>query len=275
MLSILEFPHSTIDDFLAYWLSNPVLPDDQQKTFDAYYRSYKKHFGPYVRHWYARQSQELTELIRDLKSPRVLEVGCGCGTETLWAALQGAAAIGIDISPDLLAVAQTRLGLIERQAREKLRCEFRLTSVLEVDEADRFDIVFLEQAFHHLEPRAEVVAKLSRLVAPGGHVILSEANGWNPLLQARLFKSRGTNTIVHYQGRLYGNERLTVPIALFRNFRPYGLVPVRLQYFRIFPNTPSADRLRFVDRNLPSFFKPLFSHYNLVLRRERKGRNGT
>jgi hypothetical protein len=47
----------------------------------------------------------------------------------------------------------------------------------------------------HLEPRADVVAKLARLVVPGGHVVFSEANGWNPLLQAFLFKLRGTKTM--------------------------------------------------------------------------------
>jgi 2-polyprenyl-3-methyl-5-hydroxy-6-metoxy-1,4-benzoquinol methylase len=268
MLSLSAFRHGAIDDFLAYWLSNAALPGDEQKTFDHYYRSYKKHFGPYVRHWYARQSQELTELIRDRSVPRVLEVGCGCGTEALWAAIQGADVTGIDISPDLLAVAMARLGQIERETGERLRCEFRPMSVLEVDESKLFDIVFLEQAFHHLEPRADVVAKLSRLVAPGGHIILSESNGWNPLLQAALFKLRGTKTIIHHQGHVWGHERITVPAALIRNFRPHDLEPVRLQYFRVFPNIPLADRLRFVDRALPTGFKPLFTHYNLVLKRQ-------
>jgi 2-polyprenyl-3-methyl-5-hydroxy-6-metoxy-1,4-benzoquinol methylase len=267
MLSLSGFRHGAIDDFLACWLSNAALPDDEQKTFDHYYRSYKKHFGPYVRHWYARQSQELTELIRDRNTPRVLEVGCGCGTEALWAAIQGADVTGIDISPDLLAVATARLGLIEQETGEPLRCEFRPTSVLDVDESNLFDIIFLEQAFHHLEPRADVVAKLSRLVAPGGHIILSESNGWNPLLQAALFKLRGTKTIIHHQGHVWGHERVTIPVALIRNFRPYDLEPVRLQYFRVFPNIPLADRLRFVDRALPSYLKPLFTHYNLVLKR--------
>ena len=266
-LSLSEFRNGAIDVFLAYWLSNAVLPDDEQKTFDHYYRSYKKHFGPYVRHWYARQSQELTELIRNRTMSRVLEVGCGCGTEALWAAIQGADVTGIDISPDLLAAAKARLDLVERETHERLRCEFRPMSVLEVDEARPFDGIFLEQAFHHLEPRADVVAKLSRLVAPGGHIILSELNGWNPLLQAVLFKMRGTNTIVRHMGHVWGHERVTVPAALIRNFRPYRLEPVRLQYFRVFPNIPAADRLRFVDRALPSYFKPLFTHYNLVLKR--------
>jgi 2-polyprenyl-3-methyl-5-hydroxy-6-metoxy-1,4-benzoquinol methylase len=258
----------TIDAFLACWLSTPLLPDQEQQTLENYYRSYKKHFGPYVRHWYARQTQEVMEFIRDLGAPRLLEAGCGCGTESLWAALQGADVTAIDISAELLAVARARLSVTERDAGRKLRCAFLQMSVNELDETEPFDLIFLEQAFHHLEPRADVIAKLSRLVVPGGYVILSEGNGWNPLLQAVLFKKRGTQTVVHYQGHVWGNERITVPMVLLRQFRPYGLRPVRLRYFRVLPNTPIADQLRFLDRGLPQFLRPLFTHYNLVLRRD-------
>ena len=258
----------TIDAFLACWLSTALLPDAEQRTLEYYYRSYKKHFGPYVRHWYARQTEELTEFVRELGSPRVLEAGCGCGTESLWAALQGADVTGIDIADDLLAVARARLAVMERDGAQTLRCAFLHRSVNELDENRPFDIIFMEQAFHHLEPRAEIIAKLSRLVAPGGYVIVSEGNGWNPLLQAALLKLRGFRTVIHYKGHIWGNERITVPAALVPKFRPYGLRPVRLRYFRVLPNTPIADRLRFLDRALPQLCRPLFTHYNLVLRRD-------
>src|SRR5258708_11734385 len=168
MLSLAEFRTGAIDDFLAYWLSNAVLPAAEQKTFDHYYRSYRKHFGPYVRHWYARQSRELVELIRARKAPRVLEVGCGCGTESLWAAIQGGDVTGIDIDPELQAVAKARLALLDPSG-ERLRCEFRRTSVLEADETTPFDIIFLEQGSHPLQPRADVGRQPSRPVAPRLH----------------------------------------------------------------------------------------------------------
>jgi hypothetical protein len=43
---------------------------------------------------------------------------------------------------------------------------------------------------------------------------------------------------------------------------------VSLEYFRVFPNMPAADRLGFVDRAVPSFVKPAFTHFNLVLQRQ-------
>ena len=164
MQSLADIRAGTIDQFLAWWLANAVLPAAEQKTFDHYYRSYRRRFGPYVRRYYARQSRELVELIRARTAPRVLEVGCGCGTESLWASIQGGDVTGIDIDPDLQAVAKARRAFIEHETGETLASEFRRTSVLDADETKPFDIIFLEQSFHHLEPRADGVAKLARLV---------------------------------------------------------------------------------------------------------------
>lgn len=100
---------SSIAAFLAAWLEHPVLDAASQQAFDYYYRSYKKRFGPYLRHYYERQTRELMELVRPKLGARVLDVGCGCGTETLWAAIKGAEVIGLDISEELLSVARQRL----------------------------------------------------------------------------------------------------------------------------------------------------------------------
>jgi 2-polyprenyl-3-methyl-5-hydroxy-6-metoxy-1,4-benzoquinol methylase len=268
MRSLEDVRRGTIDEFLGFWLANSLLPEAEQRVFDHYYRSYKKHFGPYVRHWYARQTKELTQLVRTQYAPRVLEVGCGCGTEALWAAIQGAEVTAIDIAEDMLAAARARLDILERDTGQHLRCDLRNASVLDLADTSPFDIMFLEQTFHHLEPRTDVVAALSRLVVPGGHVILAESNAWNPALQAVFFRMRGTKTVVHHLGHVWGNERITWPFMLVRLFRPHRLRPVGLQYYRVFPNIPVADRLRFLDRNLPGFLRPIFTHYNLVLRRD-------
>lgn len=129
---------SSIAKFLGFWLSNPVLGEGAQRTFDYYYRSYKKPFGPYLQHYYERQTCELMALVRSRPGARVLEVGCGCGTETLWAALHGASITGIDISAELLSVAQERLGWLENQTGRSLPCRFLRSSVLDLDEARPF-----------------------------------------------------------------------------------------------------------------------------------------
>ena len=127
----------------------------------------------------------------------------------------------------------------------------------------------MEQVFHHLEPREQVYATVSRLLRPGGAVIVSEANGWNPVLQAVLFRKRGARTIVDRKspsgGReLYGDERITIPSVLERGFRASGIERHSTRYFRTLPNVAMADGLLPFERMIPRVAVPLFTHYNFV-----------
>ena len=79
----------------------------------------------------------------------------------------------------------------------------------------------MEQAFHHVEPRARVYETIAALLKPEGRVVISEANGWNPLLQLVLFRRRGFRTVIERTTEtgerfLYGNERITVPTVQWR-----------------------------------------------------------
>jgi SAM-dependent methyltransferase len=257
----------SIADFLEFWLQSPVLPPEHQAVFDYYYRSYKRHFGPYLKHWYARQTAELMALISRSGRPNVLEVGCGCGTESLWAALAGARVTAIDISRDLLAVAEERLAWIARRTGRTLDCRILYRSILDTEDLGTFDIVYMEQAFHHLEPRAEVVRRIAELAAPGGRVVIAEANGWNPLMQLKLLALRGTRTVITREGHSWGHERITVPAALIRLFGAHGLERESLEYYRVLPNLRGADALLWLDRRVPAALRPLFTHFNLVLRK--------
>jgi len=261
---------NNIGDFLEFWLTNDVLSAESQAVLDRYYASYKRNFGLYVKHWYSRQTEELTNLIHSLSHPTVLEVGCGCGTESLWAAMRGAEVVGIDIADDLLKAAQERKEWLQKASGRELACDFRKMSILSTDGLGPFDIVYMEQAFHHLEPRAEVLRKTAELVRAGGWLVISEANAWNPLLQLNLLRVRGTTTIASVDGHPWGHERITVPAALLRQFGKRDFARVQLTYYRTLPNMKLGDRLLSLDRRIPQWLKPLFTHYNLVLRKSDK-----
>lgn len=234
---------------------------------ERYYISYKKHFGPYLRHHYARQTKELVELISKLGRPEVLEVGCGCGTESLWSAMKGARVTGIDILSDMLDVARARLRHLRTLNNQPLDCEFFNSNLLDLNGRDRFDIIFLENSFHHLEPRAKVIDKLVELVRPGGRIVFAEGNGWSPLLQAKMIKLRGFKTIIEHNGHIWGNERFTVPWALIREFRRRSCKVESLEYNRMLPNWVLSDWFLFPGLKLPRLFAPLFTHFYLVLQK--------
>lgn len=268
----------SISDFLAEWLETAILPEKEQAIFDRYYHSYRKYFGPYVRKHYAGQSLEIMDLLSELRgvvSARVLEVGAGCGTEALWFALANASVMSIDIDQDRLLVARSRQGIIENQFGRNLDLEFKKVSFFEAEIAQEFDIIWMEQTFHHLEPREKVYSNVSRALKPHGYVVISDTNGWNPLIQAALLRKRGWETIVEKalsDGSTvqYGDERITVPTVLKRGFEKTGIDLVSLRYYRMLPNAGWAQKFAFIERKVPNFLKTfLFTHYNYVGQKKR------
>jgi 2-polyprenyl-3-methyl-5-hydroxy-6-metoxy-1,4-benzoquinol methylase len=270
-------PHqSRISEFLAAWLNNDLLAPQEQKTLRQYYSSYSRSFSERIRAHYDRQTLEIMRLITAAASPSVLEVGCGCGTESLWMALHGACVEAIDVKEDRLTVARARKAYLEDANQSAIECRFERISVLDLPRGSNFDLVWMEQAFHHLEPRAEVLDRLSELVSPGGFIVISEANALNPLLQALLFTKRGLSTIKTYQDHAgnahpYGDERITTAFALRRHLSLRHITPISAEHFRVFPNQPMFDRLGWIEKIIPQWLSPAFTHFNIVGHRKGSG----
>ena len=260
---------ATISDFLQLWLHHAVLPAPQQAVFDKYYGSYKRHFPPRLQHYYARQIRDVQQLIGHRPGSRVLEIGCGTGTESLWMAMLGASVTAVELTRERFEVALARQAALEADLGRRLDCTFINASLLDLPDQTPFDILWMEQAFHHLEPRAAIVARIAELTAMGGHVVISEANALNPLLQAQLLRRRGIRTLKHFvdeSGRRhpYGDERILPAGALARLLATVGIEQRAIEHFRLFPNTPAFDRWLWLERATPTWLRPLFTHYNYV-----------
>lgn len=263
---------TSIGDFLAWSLRDGHLPPALQRVLDSHYGSYKTRFGQRMRDVYDSQTRELLALVGAMPGCRMLEVGAGCGTESLWAALHGARVLGIDIRADRLAVARARLARVEREHGTALDCRFEERSLLDMEPA-QFDLLWLEQAVHHLEPRESALDRIVELLAPGGHLVVSEANAANPLLQLQLFLRRGwrtVGTLVDADGREhpYGNERVLRATTLVRALERRGMRTQSVRWFRVFPNLAPFDGARRIEEALEqSWLAPLLTHYNYVGRK--------
>lgn len=105
----------------------------------------------------------------------------------------------------------------------------------------------MKDTFHHLEPREQIVGKIAALLAPGGRVVIVEPNALNPLIQFKMFRIRGFNTIVEKIDKatgehfIYGNERLVGGHTIVRLFSRHG-VEGSSRLFRLIP-TSLAKRL--------------------------------
>jgi SAM-dependent methyltransferase len=111
---------------------------------------------------------------------RVLEYGCGPGSQAFFLARGGAEVTGIDISD--VAIAQAG----ERARAEGVaeRCAFEVANAEETPFPDSdFDLVCGTAILHHLDLDA-AYAEIARLIKPGGQAAFVEPLGHNPAINA-------------------------------------------------------------------------------------------
>lgn len=263
----------TIADFLQWWMRNELLTGEERDVFRAYYAGYYRLFGSNIRRHFADQVSEIMVLLHKAKTPpRILEVGCGCGTESLWFALHGAEVVGVDIRDDRLQTARVRAAILQEIIGASVKVQFANASLFDLETDASYDIIWMEQAFHHLEPRSAVYCKIAGLLRDGGWLVISETNALNPLIQIMLLNKRRFATIGSYinsQGRVlkYGNERITTAKRLVTGFASEGLTKISVRYFRTLPNHPLSEKLSFIEKWVPDLALPLFTHYNYVGRK--------
>jgi SAM-dependent methyltransferase len=266
-----------VADFLRIWLHEGLLSKEAESQLHDYYRKWRNLDSARLRYWYVQQLAEVEALIDGTDRPRVLEVGSGMGTEALWLAWRGSEVTGIELLDKVVAVAEERLRVLNTYRPENLTCRFENCSIADFQDDRGFDVIWIEQAFHHLEPRQQVVAKIADLLKRGGHVVFSEANALNPLLQAQLFRLRGFKTIVdvNLDGKRmpWGNERILDAYSLGRLMAKVGVTKKSVRYFRCFPSGQLFDYLFGLEKLLTALpasrmAAPIFTHYNFVGQRQ-------
>jgi len=113
---------------------------------------------------------------------RLLDAGCGTGEHVLLAAVHGADATGVDISPR--AIARARAKAAERD----LPARFEVADVLNLNQLGMtFDTVIDSGVFHVFDDadRARYVASLASVLRSGGHCYLAcfsdrQPGEWGP-----------------------------------------------------------------------------------------------
>lgn len=107
-------------------------------------------------------------LLGDIRGKTVLDFGCGSGENIVPLVERGARVIGIDISPDLIALARQRLSMAGLEAMVEAR------SAYETGLPDgSVDVIFCIALIHHLDI-ARVRMEMQRILAKGGKIIVKE-----------------------------------------------------------------------------------------------------
>jgi len=108
----------------------------------------------------------------DLQGKRIVDVGCGGGILTEGLAKHGADALGIDLSEELIDIADLH-GL---ESGVKANYKKISAEALAEQEPESFDHVTCMEMLEHVPDPASIISSCAKMVKPGGMVFFSTLN---------------------------------------------------------------------------------------------------
>jgi ubiquinone/menaquinone biosynthesis C-methylase UbiE len=104
----------------------------------------------------------------------IVEVGCGNGYLSLELARDGYEVLGIDVSPDIIEVAERSSAAYPQPSGfGSLRYLCADVNTWQAPEAS-FDCVIFNRSLHHLSALQQTMAQVQRLLKPGGRIICQD-----------------------------------------------------------------------------------------------------
>jgi SAM-dependent methyltransferase len=108
---------------------------------------------------------------------QILDVGCGPGWLSELLARCGYWVTGIDISEDMVKIAEERIAAIPRPIAEGVEepvAEFSAMPVRDLPWTDRFDAAVMYDTLHHFDDELETLRVIRRALVPGGRIYIEE-----------------------------------------------------------------------------------------------------
>ncbi|HYX27559.1 MAG TPA: class I SAM-dependent methyltransferase [Pyrinomonadaceae bacterium] len=128
---------------------------------------------------------------------KVLEIGCGLGTDGAQFARAGADYTGIDLTEAAIELARRRFAL------EGLPGEFKISDAERLDFADEsFDVVYSHGVLHHTPDIESAVREIHRVLKPGGRaiVMLYHRGSYNYRIGIRVLRRAGAGLLKSERG---------------------------------------------------------------------------
>jgi ubiquinone/menaquinone biosynthesis C-methylase UbiE len=125
----------------------------------------REFFDEVERHRYQEYAPWMPEVMgfNQFAGKRLLEVGCGMGTDLLQFARGGAICTGVDLTPRSVEISSLHFGLYGMRADFVLADGERLPF-----DDESFDVVYSNGVLHHTPDTAQAVRELRRVLKPGG-----------------------------------------------------------------------------------------------------------
>ena len=110
------------------------------------------------------------------RGARLLEIGCGMGTDLLQFARGGARCVGVDLTPRSVEITRHRFALYDADGAFMIADGEQLPFA-----SDSFDVVYSNGVLHHTPDTAGAIREVHRVLRPGGvaKVMLYHRNSLN------------------------------------------------------------------------------------------------
>ncbi len=172
----------------AFWQANPCGTKftDAEVGSRLFFERVEEH--RYRTEWHIPEAAGFAEA----GGLRVLEIGCGLGTDGAQFARAGAIYTGVDLTEAAIELARRRFAL------ENLPGEFRVSDAERLDFADEsFDLVYSHGVLHHTPDTAAAVREVHRVLRPGGRavVMLYHRDSYNYRINIRCLRRAGSHLL--------------------------------------------------------------------------------
>lgn len=131
---------------------------------------------------YAQRILPVVDLITQRREPlRILDAGCGYGTESILFSLLGARVTGVELVPDRAALAESRVEFYQSYFRRPMWLKFINANIFSyLKKASVFDLIWAMEAISHIHPAEMFLEQTREHLSPDGLLVISDANTLNP-----------------------------------------------------------------------------------------------
>ena len=207
---------------------SPRVQDGIAVIFDeasSYYRRLRWEKNPVVLLEKAQTHQVLVEELGSGPVGTALEIGCGPGTWTPLLADRAARVVAMDLSPKMLE--QARAAVAARHV------SFLQGDAAHFDPGTTFDLVMSVRVLEYVPEWREIIARLERLVAPGGRAVVitkTPVSVWRGTGRSRWFGPRNLLRRLLRREMDPGFWQRHLPVhELTRAFAEAGMVDIRVR----------------------------------------------
>ena len=177
----------------AFWQANPCGTkfSDAEIGTREFFERIEAH--RYAKEWHIPDAADFP----GARGLRVLEIGCGLGTDGVQFVKAGADYTGVDLTDAAIELARKRFEL------SGLRGELRVSDAENLDFADEsFELVYSHGVLHHTPDIAHAVSEIHRVLKPGGRaiVMLYHRDSYNYRVGIRILRRAGARLLKSESG---------------------------------------------------------------------------